>query len=103
MDVEKLKKLILMLDTLNSQGFIDTPISSEFDKKIRDLLVSTDIALYTFAEKGWISIACYDSQVLEDWIDVLTEILGKSVDELYKEEILKQKPADDLHRKGFKK
>jgi len=84
-DVNKLKEFILTLDTFRQQGFIDTPVTTDFDKEIRNFMVSTGIAKYTGSiEDMWISR--HHVQVpcpLDSLINILTEIIDIPVDDLW--------------------
>lgn len=86
-DVNKLKELILTLDTFRQQGFIDTPVITDFDKETRNFLVETGLAqLSGNVKEMWISR--HHIQVpcpLDILINILTDIIGISIDELWSE------------------
>ena len=82
--IKKLKELILTLDTYGSQGFIDAPVDSGFQRKIRNWLVTAGLAEPAGPlESYFISGAPGDA--VEYLVDILTDILGVSVEELWSE------------------
>ena len=82
--IEKLKELILTLDTYGSQGFIDAPADSGFQRKIRDWLITAGLA-EPAGPPGSYFIGGAPGDDVEYLVDILTDILGVSVEELWSE------------------
>lgn len=93
--IDKLKQLILLLDTLVEQGFIDTSPQNEFNRRVRLWLVDVGLAGIIKGKKRQLWIYPLNPSLIEELKQILLEATGYSVEQLWQEELGKYiKPSE---------
>lgn len=92
--VKKLRRLVLFLDSYEKQGFIDTPATVDFDKKVRNWLVSAGLACFS-GPPGEMWIRGCPEEVVGEFKAILLEILGGTIEDVWKWAIESSKPREE--------
>lgn len=86
MDEDKLKELVLILDTLATQGFIDSPVKTKFGLNVRQWLTHSGLADLKKEDADEYIIDAWQRTEPIAWLrDICEEILGKKAEKLWQE------------------